>query len=139
MGSVDEVIVVEASADAEIERLTNECEATLLRCDAPSRGKQMNQGAAAAAGDVFVFLHADTQIEQPHVDAIVQAMTAETIAGGAFYRQFDERHPHLRWLENVARFLTRNGGTLFGDQTVFVRRNVFEKLHGFAEIPLMED
>jgi rSAM/selenodomain-associated transferase 2 len=140
MTAVNEVIVVEASPDAEIEQLARESGATLLRCDAPSRGKQMNQGAAVATGDVFVFLHADTQIEQPHVDAIAQTMTDDdTIAGGAFYRQFDERHPNLRWLENFARFLTRNGGTLFGDQTVFVRRSVFEKLHGFADIPLMED
>jgi GT2 family glycosyltransferase len=99
----------------------------------------MNDGAAAATGDVLVFLHADTEMEQPHLTAISDAMVDGQFVGGAFYRAFDERHPRLRWLEPIARFLTRNGGTLFGDQTVFVRRDVFERLGGFAEIPLMED
>jgi GT2 family glycosyltransferase len=43
------------------------------------------------------------------------------------------------WLESVARFLTRHGGTLYGDQSIFVRRDVFMDLGGFAKIPLMED
>jgi len=99
----------------------------------------MNDGAGVATGDVLVFVHADTQLERAHLAAIKRAMSEPAIAGGAFYRQFDERHPHLLPLERVARFLTRHGGTLFGDQTVFVRREVFQKLGGFAEIPLMED
>lgn len=129
-----EVIVAEASADD-----YSMPAATVLRCDAPSRGAQMNLGAGKASGDVLVFLHADAELEPPHVAAIKTAMANDDIAGGAFYRKFDERHPHLHCLEPVARFLTRHGGTLFGDQTVFVRRAIFEKLGGFAEIPLMED
>lgn len=99
----------------------------------------MNEGAAIAVGDVLVFLHADTEISAAHLDALMSAMADQEIIGGAFYRQFDERHPHLHSLEYVARFLTRQGGTLFGDQMVFVRRHVFVQLGGFAEIPLMED
>jgi rSAM/selenodomain-associated transferase 2 len=134
-----EIIIVEASSDAEIERLALAHSANLLRCDTPSRGKQMNQGAARATADVLVFLHADTEIESAHFDALMSAIADSSVVGGAFCRKFDERHPHLRPLEIVARFLTRRGGTLFGDQTIFVRRDVFEKLRGFAQIPLMED
>jgi rSAM/selenodomain-associated transferase 2 len=133
---VHEVIVAEASPAAELPQGKN---VTALHCVRPSRGKQMNQGAAAASGDVLVFLHADTAIEQQHLAAISRAMEEQRVVGGAFYRKFDERHPWLRWLEPVARFLTRSGGALFGDQTVFVRRAVFEQLGGFADIPLMED
>jgi hypothetical protein len=43
------------------------------------------------------------------------------------------------WLEAVARFLTRHGGTLYGDQSIFVRHDNFRTLQGFAQIPLMED
>jgi len=59
--------------------------------------------------------------------------------GGAFYRKFDGRHPRLRWLEVVGRFFARHGGSLFGDQSIFVRRETFRALGGFAPIPLMED
>ncbi|MEP6936744.1 MAG: glycosyltransferase family 2 protein, partial [Chthoniobacterales bacterium] len=105
----------------------------------PNRGEQMNAGAARAAGDVLVFHHADTEITDAHFAAIDRAMRKRGIIGGAFYRKFDGRHPRLIWLEQVARFLTKHSGTLFGDQTVFVRREVFEKLGGYATIPLMED
>jgi glycosyltransferase involved in cell wall biosynthesis len=134
--SLDEVIVAEAATDAELPHAEN---VRVIRCLRPSRGKQMNDGAAIATGDVLVFLHADTELQDAHLAAIARTMRDERIVGGAFYRSFDERHPYLRWLEPVARFLTRSGGTLFGDQTVFVRRDVFEKLGGFAEMPLMED
>ena len=58
---------------------------------------------------------------------------------GAFHRKFDERHPHCRWIEPIERWRNRHVGALFGDQSIFVRRTHFEKLGGFADIPLMED
>lgn len=99
----------------------------------------MNAGAAKAAGDVLLFQHADTELTAAHVNAIGMALQDPAVRGGAFYRKFDDRHPRLMWLESFARFLSRNGGTLFGDQSVFVRRETFLHLGGFAEIPLMED
>jgi GT2 family glycosyltransferase len=99
----------------------------------------MNLGAAAASGDAIVFQHSDTDLEEAHLAAIERALSDPEIIGGAFYRKFDGRHPRLMWLESVARFLTRHGGTLYGDQSIFVRRDVFQKLGGFAKIPLMED
>ena len=67
------------------------------------------------------------------------ALLDPTVICGAFYRKFDARHPRLRWLEKAARFLSRHGGTFFGDQSLFVRRETFAALGGFAPIPLMED
>jgi GT2 family glycosyltransferase len=64
---------------------------------------------------------------------------ARCVIGGAFHRTFDERHPRLKWINHIARVLARNGGTLYGDQSIFVRRETFLQLQGFAQIPLMED
>jgi rSAM/selenodomain-associated transferase 2 len=136
---VAETIVVDASGDEQSEQEAARCGARFLPCPSPSRGEQMNLGAAAARGDVFIFQHADAELTRPHVAAIVAALNDATVLGGAFFRKFDERHPRLLWLEGVARFFTRHGGTLYGDQSVFVRREWFERLGGFAEIPLMED
>jgi hypothetical protein len=99
----------------------------------------MNLGAAAASGGVVVFQHSDTNLDDAHLAAIEAALDDPEIIGGAFFRKFDGRHPRLMWLEAVARFLTSHGGTLYGDQSIFVRRDVFMKLGGFAKIPLMED
>ena len=136
---IDEIIVVDASGDSASERIAHQTGVRFVHCGETSRGGQMNHGAALATGDVFVFQHADTVLEQGHLAAIESAMKNQAIAGGAFYRKFDERHPHLKPLEYFARFLTRRGGTLFGDQTVFVRREIFLNLGGYAKIPLMED
>jgi rSAM/selenodomain-associated transferase 2 len=136
---IAETIVVDASADAEVERTALSTGATFVASPAPNRGEQMNLGAAAATGDVIVFHHSDTDLDDAHVAAIERALADPQIIGGAFFRKFDGRHPRLMWLESAARFLTRHGGTLYGDQSIFVRRDAFEKLGGFARIPLMED
>ncbi|MBA2271591.1 MAG: TIGR04283 family arsenosugar biosynthesis glycosyltransferase [Chthoniobacterales bacterium] len=137
--NVGELIVVDASGDPASEKIARENGATFLKCSAPNRGAQMNVGAKLAAGDAIIFQHADTELRSAHVAAVCAALRNPAIVGGAFYRKFDERHPRLMWLEHVARFLTRHGGTLYGDQSVFVRREVFLRLQGFAQIPLMED
>ncbi|MEP6809948.1 MAG: TIGR04283 family arsenosugar biosynthesis glycosyltransferase [Chthoniobacterales bacterium] len=137
--AVTETIVVNASRDSETEPIAQRWGAMLLKFSPPNRGSQMNAGAEVATGDVLLFQHADTHLEAAHVDAIRRALREPRIIGGAFYRKFDGRHPRLMWLEPIARFLSRNGGTLYGDQSVFVRRDVFEELGGFANFPLMED
>ena len=136
---IAETIVVDASVGGESERIVLSCGATFIASPAPNRGVQMNLGAEAASGDVIVFQHSDTNLENAHLAAIEAALSDPRIIGGAFFRKFDGRHPRLMWLESVARFLTRHGGTLYGDQSIFVRRDVFMTLHGFARIPLMED
>jgi rSAM/selenodomain-associated transferase 2 len=136
---ISETIVVDASGDGEAERIALASGATFIASATPNRGEQMNLGAAAAGGDVVVFLHSDTKLDDAHLAAIQAALADPEIIGGAFFRKFDGRHPKLMWLESVARFLTSHGGTLYGDQSIFVRREVFGKLGGFAKIPLMED
>ncbi len=136
---VAETIVVDASGDGKAEQIALASGATFIASSTPNRGEQMNLGAAAASGDVIIFQHSDTNLEDAHLTAIEAAMAEPNVIGGAFFRKFDGRHPRLMWLETVARFLTSHGGTLYGDQSIFVRRDVFMKLGGFAKIPLMED
>jgi rSAM/selenodomain-associated transferase 2 len=136
---VGETVVVDASGDERAEEIVLRFGAKFISCATPNRGQQMNLGAAASNGDVIIFQHCDTCLDDNHLEAIRRALSDSPIVGGAFFRKFDGRHPRLMWLESVARFLTRHGGTLYGDQSIFVRREVFEKLGGFANIPLMED
>jgi rSAM/selenodomain-associated transferase 2 len=136
---VAETIVVDAAGNETAERIALGAGATYLSCARPNRGEQMNLGAAASTGDVLLFQHCDTRLEEAHLEAIESALADPEIIGGAFHRKFDNRHPRLTWLESVTRFLARRGGTLYGDQSIFVRREVFERLGGFAKIPLMED
>ena len=111
-----------------------------IHCSRPGRGNQMNEAARVATGNILLFHHADTELTEAHCQSLCAVMEKNsTLGGGAFRRQFDERHPHLRWLEPWEALRCRRFGPLFGDQSIFVRRTIFEELGRFADIPLMED
>ena len=135
----DEVIVADASADgasAEVARLHG---VRVVRCEKPGRGTQMNAGAAAARGDVLVFSHADTQLGAGHLEAIRQAVADARVQCGAFFKDTGAHYPAWAWADPLIRWWMGRWGVIYGDQSVFLRRGVFEKLGGFAPIPLMED
>ena len=112
---------------------------TICRSERIGRGWQMNAGAALAEGDILLFHHVDSHLTDEHLHSLVQAMRNSTVVGGAFYRKFDERHPGLLWAEKIERWHSRTFGALYGDQSIFVRRDHFARMGGFAAIPLMED
>lgn len=103
------------------------------------RGQQMNDAAKLASGEILLFHHIDSVLTPEHLAAVRREMSDPSRVGGAFYRKFDERHPQLRCLEPIERWHNRSFGALYGDQSLFVRRAVFEALGGYADFPLMED
>ncbi len=103
------------------------------------RARQMNAGAAASRADVLLFLHADTHPPAEARQAIERALDDPACIGGRFDVRF-ERDKGLAWL--IARLISlrsRMSGIATGDQALFVRREVFERLGGFADLPIMED
>ena len=134
-----EVIVADASPHSATAKPARTVGVIYLAAPQPNRGAQMNLAAENASGDVLLFHHADSILTSAHVAAIERALQDPETIGGAFYRKFDGRHPRLRSLEAAGRFFTRHGGSFFGDQSIFVRRETFRAVGGFAPIPLMED
>ena len=101
------------------------------------RANQMNAGAKLCTGDILLFLHADTLLPDNGFREIRKRTRDETVAGGSFYIAFDADNFILRGVSFITRFNFRLFH--FGDQGIFVRRNVFQKLHGYKEMPIMED
>lgn len=134
---IHEVIVAGVAS----EPLVNHVNSKIKRCAAhcPGRGQQMNLGARLATGEVLIFHHVDSILTEGHLQSLAIAVQNSELVGGAFYREFDERHPHLRWLEKFERLHCSSFGTIYGDQSVFIRRDHFWRIGGFAAIPLMED
>lgn len=101
------------------------------------RAAQMNAGAGLCKGDVLLFLHADTLLPDNAFREIKKRMKDDTVAGGSFYITFDVSHFILRGISFITRFNFRLFH--FGDQGIFVRKDVFRRLEGYKHMPIMED
>ncbi len=106
---------------------------------APGRARQMNEGAHRTRGDVLWFVHADTVIAPHALQQIRAALPNPDVVGGGLSLRFDRRTPSLDYLARVSALRARHLHHVFGDQAMFVRRDTFERLGGFAPLPLMED
>jgi rSAM/selenodomain-associated transferase 2 len=98
----------------------------------------MNLGARAAAGDILVFLHADTTLPVGALPAIAAALDAGT-QWGRFDVRIEGRSPLLWMVARMMNARSRLTGIATGDQAIFARRDAFEAVGGFPAIPLMED
>ena len=105
----------------------------------PGRARQLNAGANGCRGDVLLFLHADTLLPVDATLAISQALRDHTAVGGRFNVRFDSDRTMARLVARMMNLRSKWSGIATGDQALFVRREVFERLGGFADIPLMED
>lgn len=103
------------------------------------RAKQQNHGAKLAAGEILLFLHADTYLPQNAFQLIRQALQDPFLVGGAFDLSYDAHSWALKIIAKSANLRSRITRVPYGDQAIFVRRSVFEQLGCFAEIELMED
>lgn len=103
------------------------------------RARQLNAGAAASGCDVLLFLHADTLLPTNARQAVSTALADAACVGGRFDVRFDSSRLPARVVSYLMNLRSRWSGIATGDQAIFVRRVVFEKMGGFADLPLMED
>ena len=103
------------------------------------RAFQMNAGARRARGDVFLFLHADSSLEEGALEAIEKAMEEKEVVGGCLTQKIDASHLFYRFLEFSGTMRAKFFRLFYGDQALFVRRQIFDKLQGYPPLPLFED
>jgi rSAM/selenodomain-associated transferase 2 len=102
------------------------------------RACQMNEGARQAAGDVLLFLHADSRLPDDAYAQIAAALADAEVAGGNFALRFDGGDRFSGLLGRVYA-LQRRIGIYYGDSSIWLRREAFERLGGFRPLPVMED
>jgi len=103
----------------------------------PGRAQQMNLGARYAWGETLLFLHADTLIPYDLIPRISQALVKHR--WGFFRVRMSGHHPLLRLVAGLMNLRSCLSGIGTGDQAIFVTKDLFKELGGYAPIPLMED
>ena len=104
-----------------------------------SRGASLNEAAALAVGDVVLFLHADTRLPNDAYTEILRVLRDSHVVGGAFRFSFDERSAIARVIAAWVNLRSRSFNVFFGDQALFIRKDVFLRAGGFRDWNLMED
>jgi rSAM/selenodomain-associated transferase 2 len=105
-----------------------------------SRGARMNAAVAALPTvEALLFLHADTRLPQGWVEAATRILAKPGVALGAFRLRIEGGGPLLRLVASGANFRSRRLALPYGDQALFMRRETFEALGGFSDLPIMED
>ncbi len=101
------------------------------------RGVQLSAGAKVASGDVLLFLHTDV-VPPGDLTLQIRGVLEAGCIGGNFRLSYPGGGALGRWLEILGPFYRRLG-RYYGDSGIFVRRDVYERVGGFPEIPVMED
>lgn len=133
-----EVIVIDGGSTDNTRTLAEPFCDKLLYAD-QGRANQMNAGAEQAKGDVYLFLHSDSQVPENMDQLIEQHMSAGQRHWGRFNVRLSGHHPLFRLIETLMNLRSCITGVATGDQGIFIRSNTFKQLKGYQVIPLMED
>lgn len=132
-----EIIVADGGSQDRTRELIRQYPVKLLQC-IKGRACQMNDGAGQAKGDILVFLHADCLLEKGSLETIRESLE-DGYVGGCLSQRINSHKIIYRFIEvsgNIRALLFK---IFYGDQAIFVRRDIFLKVGGFDNVPLFED
>jgi glycosyltransferase involved in cell wall biosynthesis len=137
-----ETIVVDGGSEDRTISLSSKYVKTITT----SKGKaiQMNAGAHEAKGDILFFVHADMTLAPDTLSAINEKIYTQGNDGGGFKNIFSTKNDKIKRLGRILNLRPVNREQpdkliFYGDNGLFVRKSVFNEMHGFKEIPIMED
>lgn len=132
-----EILIVDGGSTDKTKLIASKY-ATVL--DSPrGRSNQLNYGAKHSNGDILWFLHCDSKIPSNSLHKIYMTIN-EGYIGGCFSLMFyDYTTPFLKYISYTSNLRAKYLKLIFGDQGLFIRRDIFEKMNGFKHMELMED
>jgi rSAM/selenodomain-associated transferase 2 len=135
---VQEIIVVDGGSTDTTPAIARQL-ADLVIAAPPGRAAQMNAGAERATGTILLFLHADTLVPDGFAQLAIAACATPGAVGGRFDVNLQPASALIRLTGELMNWRSRLTRIATGDQAIFIRREVFSRLGGYACIPLMED
>jgi rSAM/selenodomain-associated transferase 2 len=133
----DDIVVVDGGSN-DLTAVIASRHATVVQSER-GRSRQMNTGSGQTSAEVLVFVHADTIMPAGAISAIGACLKDPSVVGGRFKLRLSNRGWRYRIVECAINTRDRLFEGFTGDQAIFVRRDVFESMGGYRDIPLMED
>ena len=136
--SIREIIIVDGGSTDRTPEIAEQLGCRLL-ASKPGRGGQMRAGAAAATGDVILLLHADTWLPPHATRAMLDCLRDRAVVAGGFWKEFRESPLLLlgsKWKCAIRLWIGRR---IAGDQGMFIRRDILERIGGIPDMALMEE
>lgn len=133
-----EVIVVDGGSQDDTVEITKSFGVKVI-LSSPGRAVQMNAGARAASGEILLFLHADTRLPAQFDVMVRTALQQPKTVAGAFALRIDASLWSLRLVEWGVNWRSRILQMPYGDQAIFLTKEVFHQIGNFPELPIMED
>jgi rSAM/selenodomain-associated transferase 2 len=135
-----EIIISDADSSDRTREIAASQGAKIVNSQKASRGLQLNRGAEIASAPILLFLHADSNLEESALRSLVTRMEQRSEkVGGCFSLEIKSEHPLLKFISWSSNLRAKYLNLIFGDQGIFIKKEVFESLGGFPEIELMED
>lgn len=103
------------------------------------RAKQMNQGAKASSGDILWFVHSDSKLDNSSLGCIEEAIQKGCIGGGFSLYFYDYDTLFIKFVAKTSNFRAKFLRLIFGDQGIFIKKDIFFNLGGYPDIEIMED
>ncbi len=101
------------------------------------RAEQMNEGARISSGEVLFFLHCDSFIPEDALNQIEDVM--KSYRAGCFGISFIGAGFLMKCCGHLSNLRVKLWKIAFGDQGIFIERDLFFEIGGFPKLPLMED
>ena len=131
--------VIVADGGSTDDTLARASAADLVLSGPRGRAAQMNHGAAHARGDILVFLHADCALEAGALAIVRRTLSRPGVVAGCLRMTVTAGGLVYRLIDAAATMRVRLTGIVYGDQGLFVRRDVFARVGGFPALRFMED
>ncbi len=126
-----EIIVVDGGSTDDTIAIAKQYGATVMKSEGKGRAAQLNKGASVAKYDIFYFLHADSVPPNDFTTQILKAYKNDATSG-CFRLAFDYSHWFLKANAWFTRFNVN--AVRFGDQSLFVTKEVFKKAGGYIKV-----
>jgi len=134
-----EIIFVDGGSNDDTKDILNSCNCGRYKVLSSPKGRafQMNEGAKASCGDILFFLHCDSELPDKVPEHIRYVM--KDFEAGCFGIAFRSKNPLMLICRIISNHRIKDRKVMFGDQGIFIDRELFFKAGKFPEIPIMED